>query len=88
MQLIEDMDLNLKSITRVMTESLCNVGLVVENIARDIIHSIKVIDLIFTVLKRQRQFEMLSRAFLKFMQHWIIGRLIIMHLLSRWKEAL
>lgn len=85
MQLTKDMDFSLRSRTRVMTASLCSVGLVARIITGDIFHKIKVVNLKFIVLKRHRQLGILGKIFLQFMQHWIIGRLIIKHLLSRWK---
>lgn len=74
MHLAEDRDLSLRRRTRV-TVGLYNVGLMARIIAGEII----------IVLKRHRQWGIFDRIFLVFMQHWIIGRLIIRHILSRWK---
>jgi len=68
-----------------MAGSVCSVGILVSIIVGDIVYNIRVADLIFTVPMRHRNLGILDKAFLEFMQHWIIGKLIIEHLLSIWK---
>lgn len=57
MKLTGDMDFSLRSRIRIIARSLCSVGHVVETIARHIVHSIKVEDLKFTVLRRQKSWD-------------------------------
>eukprot|EP00253_Pinus_taeda_P034505 PITA_34505 len=84
MHLIEDKDFNPRNRTRVMVGSLYNVGHMERIIVGEIVHNIRVAYRKSIVLKRCKQWGMLDRVFLRFMQHWIIGRWITKHLLSRW----
>ena len=66
-QLIKEMDFNIRSITRVVAGSLCSVGLVARIITREIVHNIRVEKWIFIILRRHRYFGMLDKVFLGFM---------------------
>jgi len=53
---------------RVQVVILCSVGLVEESIVGDIFHNIRVVDHRSMVCMRHRQWEMLDRVLLRFMQ--------------------
>jgi len=84
MHLIEDRYLCLRSITRVMVGIPYKFGLVEETIPAEIIHNIRVVDHISTVIRRRIWWEMLDIVLLGFMQHWITGKQITGHMLSTW----
>ena len=84
MHLTKDMDFNLRSRIRMKVERLFSVGLVQESIIGEIVHNIRVVYHISTMLRRHRQWEMLGRVFLGSIQRWITSRQIIMHLSLRW----
>jgi len=67
MHLKEDMGLSLRRKVKMMAESICSVGLVVERISGEIFHHTRVVDLIFMVLRRHKQLDMLHTLFLGFM---------------------
>jgi len=59
-------------------------GLVEETIPAEIIHNIRVVDHISTVIRRHLWWEMLDIVLLGFMEHRITGKQITVHLLSKW----
>lgn len=63
MPLTEDKDFGLRIITRVMAGSPCSFGLVEESIAKEIVHSIRVIDRRSIVQRKRRQWGMLDKVF-------------------------
>ena len=62
----------------------CSVGLVEESITGEVFHNMRVVDFMSIVRRRHKQWGMLEKVFLEFMQHQITRRKIARHLLSRW----
>jgi len=87
MHLTEDRDFNLRRRTRVVIGNLYSDGLVMESIAREIFHNIRVAYYKSTTLSRHKQWGMLNRVFHIFMQCWMVGRWITRNLLSRWTTS-
>ena len=69
---------------KVRVKDSYSVGYVARSISIRIVPRIRVVSLISIVHKKHRQLGMLDKELHRSMQHWIIGRHITRHLLSRW----
>lgn len=73
---------------KVMVRDSCSVGYMARKTSTGISHCIGVVGLKDIVHRKHKQFQMLDKAFLGSMQHWIIGRNFTRNILSRWTVSL